>query len=351
MQRLIVIFLSCILTILFAWLLEFGTDDINKLDGPSLSDLRREMVPLELVEQSDSIAAELAAAEAEIASQREDQALIDESLSHSEDTMGQLMDLHRLSLEKGVDPTTKQRDALAESQALFLTNQARAQTANERVAELVKHKRELAQREDALEERLRQAREPADEEYKRLDNRHDFLLACLKLGLLIPLLAFVARRAHRSRGKRFLAVWMSALVATFLHVTLVMHEHFPSDLFKYIAITAGILIILAFLVSVLRRQVVRKPAEVSRKPLADAYSAGRCPCCSFPFQLKPRAAALPGKDGSIADREPYTCPSCGTGLFGACGNCGANRHLLLPYCGSCGDEKASDAKPLKQAQT
>ncbi|MDP6956296.1 MAG: hypothetical protein QF599_09990, partial [Planctomycetota bacterium] len=72
MQRLIVIFLSCILTILFAWLLEFGTDDINKLDGPSLSDLRREMVPLELVEQSDSIAAELAAAEAEIASQRED---------------------------------------------------------------------------------------------------------------------------------------------------------------------------------------------------------------------------------------------------------------------------------------
>ncbi len=106
--------------------------------------------------------------------------------------MGQLMDLHRLSLEKGGDPTTKQRDALAESQALFLTNQARSQAATERVAELVRHKRELFQDASALEEQLRLARAPADEEYERLDGRHDFLLACLKLGLLIPLLAFVA---------------------------------------------------------------------------------------------------------------------------------------------------------------
>ncbi len=257
--------------------------------------------------------------------------------------MGQLMDLHRLSLEKGGDPTTKQRDALAESQALFLTNQARSQAATERVAELVRHKRELFQDASALEEQLRLARAPADEEYERLDGRHAFLLACLKLGLLIPLLAFVARRSHRNRGKRFLAVWMSALVATFIHVTLVMHEHFPSDLFKYIAITAGILIILAFLTSLLKRQQVRQPAEVSRKPIADAYSANRCPRCTFPIQLRQRTDARPGPGSSIADNDSYTCPSCGTDLFGACAACGTNRHSLLPFCGSCGDELASDS--------
>jgi hypothetical protein len=339
MQRIAILFLSLVLTVLFGWLLKFALGDIGDLEGPDQLALRAEMIPAELKARQRAIHEELSTTDREIGSQHEDQALTDESLSHSQATMQQLMALHRLSLEKGVDPTPKQTDALAESQALFLENQARSQAATRRVAELVKQRRELSARAVTVEKEIETAGKPAYEEYTRLKRNHDFLLACLKLGLLIPLLVFVSRLAHRSRGKRFLALWIAALVATFFHVTLVMHEYFPSDLFKYIAITAGILIVLAFLISVLKRQVVRKPAEVSRKPVAVAYSAGRCPRCSFPFQLRLREDARPragAKDSSVADREAYTCPSCGTGLFGACGTCGTNRHTLLPYCGSCG---------------
>ena len=350
MQRAAIFVLSAILTVLFGWLLTLALEDIGDLEGPNRQALRAELVPAEILERQRAIREELQVASREIKGQAEDQELLDESLSHSEATMQQLMDLHRLSLEKGVDPTEAQSDALAESQALFLKNQARSQAVTERVTALVAHKRALTEREHEVERELAVANRPADEEYARLRQKHDYLVAAMKLGLLLPLLVIVARKTHRNRGKRYLPIWIAAMVATFFHVTEVMYEYFPSEVFNYIATTAGILIIIGFLVSVLRRQRVRKPAEVSRKPIADAYSAGRCPRCAFPFKLRPRADASKERAGvgaAIADREPYTCPSCGTGLFEACGDCGSNRHSLLPYCGSCGAEAGGpgDVRP------
>ena len=144
------------------------------------------------------------------------------------------------------------------------------------------------------------------------------------------------------------AIWVSGLIATFVHVTLVMHQYFPSEVFKYIAITAGILIILGFLISVLKRQVVRKPADLNLKAVADSYSARKCTRCAFPFQLRLRADVTGGRAGAeaaIADHEPYTCPSCGTNLFSECTSCGATRHTLLSHCGTCGASDAPEPAP------
>ena len=50
--------------------------------------------------------------------------------------MRQLTDLYRLNLERDIKPTEEEQRALAESQRLFLENQAKFQAANEEVASL-----------------------------------------------------------------------------------------------------------------------------------------------------------------------------------------------------------------------
>ncbi|MBJ02899.1 MAG: hypothetical protein CMK00_08535 [Planctomycetes bacterium] len=72
MQRTSVLCLSFVLTILFAWLLEFCLSDIGQLEGPNLQELRAQIVPAQLQEQRDAIATELETTEQEISSQQED---------------------------------------------------------------------------------------------------------------------------------------------------------------------------------------------------------------------------------------------------------------------------------------
>ncbi|MDP6850056.1 MAG: hypothetical protein QF524_03855, partial [Planctomycetota bacterium] len=104
---------------------------------------------------------------------------------------------------------------------------------------------------------------------------------------------------------------------------LVMHEHFPSEFFKYIAIAAGIAIVLAFLVRSLRSASKPQPAALLNRR-REAYHRGNCPECAYPF---------PAKHGAT-----FTCPSCGTGLFSKCQSCGESRHDLLRYCTNCGSD-------------
>ena len=69
--------------------------------------------------------------------------------------------------------------------------------------------------------------------------RHHLTNAALKLAFLIPLLVGVTAVGLRKRESPFAPILYSAFAASFWMVAVVMHQHFPSEYFKYIAIAAG----------------------------------------------------------------------------------------------------------------
>jgi anaerobic selenocysteine-containing dehydrogenase len=126
-----------------------------------------------------------------------------------------------------------------------------------------------------------------------------------------------------------------------------MFEHFPRDFFKYIAMTAAVSIVLAFLVWLLRSAGRPNPATQLKRH-REAYAGQRCPNCAFPIggvaRLRGRKARRAPAIGvpfapAEASEESKTrhCPSCGVSLFEKCEACGATRHSLLPFCERCGD--------------
>ena len=69
----------------------------------------------------------------QIDNEKESQKILKTSMDSSKKTMGQLLELHRLALEKNVKLTLDQKDALAESQTLYLANQKQFQQANDQI--------------------------------------------------------------------------------------------------------------------------------------------------------------------------------------------------------------------------
>ena len=129
-----------------------------------------------------------------------------------------------------------------------------------------------------------------------------------------------------------------------------MHQHFPSEFFKYVAIGAAIVIVLAFLVHLIRMLAAPK-RDWLLKQYKEAYSHRRCPVCAYPIARGPHQSAVwkrrdSASIGEVADdatpESPYTCPACGSGLFAECAACNAIRYTLLPFCPHCGERDKKD---------
>jgi hypothetical protein len=101
--------------------------------------------------------------------------------------MNQLLEIHRLGLEKNVEPTEAEQQALAEAEQRFLDNQKQYQQLNTELVQLNDQLRGLERRRRGLDERLQGARQPVQEEYQRLYQRHELKLAAIKLAVLLPL--------------------------------------------------------------------------------------------------------------------------------------------------------------------
>jgi predicted RNA-binding Zn-ribbon protein involved in translation (DUF1610 family) len=151
----------------------------------------------------------------------------------------------------------------------------------------------------------------------------------------------------RKRQSAYAPILYAGLVACAWKVGVVIHDHFPTQVFKYIAIGTAIAIIVAALVFVIRR-VVAPRRDWLLKQYREAYRRHRCPVCSDPIQRGPLRHATWTRKGPIVPATlpddtgaagPYTCPSCGTLLYVECDSCQSLRHALLPFCESCGVEK------------
>ena len=76
--------------------------------------------------------------------------------------------IFELTLEKNVEPTEAEQQALAEAEKLFLDNQKAYQQLNREIVELNNRQTELERRNRDLAARLQVAREPIIEDFNRL---------------------------------------------------------------------------------------------------------------------------------------------------------------------------------------
>jgi predicted RNA-binding Zn-ribbon protein involved in translation (DUF1610 family) len=168
---------------------------------------------------------------------------------------------------------------------------------------------------------------PQDKKYRAkwaiLWDEHRLWVAVYKLAFIIPMFILASWLRSRRRNSAMKPIFTSLLVATFWWLGIIAGDHFPELVFKYIAIAVGLAIVLASLVHLLRR--ASEPRDLDLLKLRrESYANNICACCRFPVRRN--------------DNDNYTCPSCGTQLFGSCNSCQTTRHSLLPYCGSCGAE-------------
>ncbi|HOJ34325.1 MAG TPA: hypothetical protein PKY35_11230 [Candidatus Hydrogenedentes bacterium] len=336
---------AVLLTLLFIWLLGFVMTDIGRIPGPDFRTLESKYVDSNLVARKNEIERELHRLEVDISNQKQVQDILRNSTENSQRTMNQLLDLRRRNLEKSVAPTPDEQRALEESQAVFLKNQEEFQKANEQISQLVTRQKALQEEMANLEEQLAAQRKLAQEEFERLHRKHSLKLASIKLLILLPLLFVAVWMVLKKRASVYKPIFYAFAFAVFWRTAQVIHEHFPSALFKYIAVVAGIVAVLAILIYLIR-MIAAPKRDWLLKQYREAYNRRICPICAYPIQFgiaasapySRRLASVPELSGvgGTGEDTPYTCPSCGQALFSACEACGKIRHVLLPFCRHCG---------------
>ena len=340
---------SIALGILAFWLLSFIISDIGSLRGPSLAEVEKRYVDADLVRERTDLGTRIAEIDRNVKAQEARQRLLRDSTNNSQQTMNQLLQMQRLKLQKGIELTEKEREALADSEERFLANQRQYQTLNLEIVRLKEEERVAEQKRRAVDKELQTQHAPARKEHDALLRRHKLRMASLKLAVLIPILLATFVFFVKKRGGPYAPVIYAVGIAVTWKVGAVMHRYFPSRYFKYILILVSLAIVLKVLVSLLRTIAAPK-MDWLLKQYREAYEKFFCPICAYPIRrgplkymvwtrrsikkLPPRRSA-----GSEAD-EPYTCPACGETLYVECESCHAVRHALLPFCEKCGVEKA-----------
>ena len=347
-HRLLTYLFTALLGVLFFWLLGFVLSDIGNLDGPSFADLEAEMLDGSLTRKIDELQIQLADVQRRIATERARQTLLRDSAANSQTTMNQILELQRLNLQKDVTPSDEEREALAESQKLFLETQRQYQTLTDVVSKLSEQQRTLQNDLRLTEGALSKAREPVNKRYRERFEGHRIRVACYKLLVLAPLLVVAAWLYVKKRNGTYWAIVYAFGLSVLLKSLQVMHEYFPREYFKYVLILAILVAAMRILIYLLR-SVAHPKQDWLVKQYREAYEAFLCPICTHPIRRGPlkymswtrrsiRRVVQPLDAAMVSvDDEVYTCPACSTQLYRACANCGNIRHALLPACEVCGD--------------
>ncbi|MDP6540705.1 MAG: zinc ribbon domain-containing protein, partial [Planctomycetota bacterium] len=259
--------------------------------------------------------------EAEVGRHVEVQDTLLASMDVARETMQEMTGLHRLSIEQGIAPSAERESALAEAQARFIAAQGAFEKANARIGDLNAEAYRVSGDLEDARELIGEQRTPADDAYSQALDEHRLAVAAWKLGFIVPIFALASWLFTRSRDSRHRPIFLAFMLASFLNLGLVMHDTFPEEYFKYIAICAGIIAVLAFLARVLGSAAQPQPALLLKRR-RESYFKSQCPECAYPF---------PSERG-----DTFFCPACGSGLFESCGSCSASRHRLLPHCQTCG---------------
>ncbi|CAG37441.1 zinc ribbon domain-containing protein [Desulfotalea psychrophila] len=340
-------FFTLSLAVLIFWSLGFLVQDIKSIRGPRYVEIEKQHIDSALVGKSTTLKGEITDLGRRIVSMKEDQRVVGDSSQNLQQTIQQLIELQKLSIQKGVAlPDTEQSD-LSTTLSKFLQSQENYQGFSTELSKLMAEKQGLEGEKRALEQSLDKQRKPARAEYNRLNRAHRLKLAALQLLILLPLLVLAAILILKKRGSIYFPLFFAFGGATLLKVTLVIHEYFPKKYFKYILIGVLLIAVARLLIHFIR--VVAFPkAQWLTKQYREAYECFLCPVCEYPIRRGPRkflywTRRTVGKVALqreyLGEDEAYTCPACGTCLHEECPVCHKIRHALLPHCQHCGAER------------
>jgi predicted RNA-binding Zn-ribbon protein involved in translation (DUF1610 family) len=345
--------------LLLYWLLGFVMRDIGTWPGREYQQVEKRLLDQQQVRELTSVQNQIDESNRAIASRKERQKVLRDSTSNSEKTMNQLLELQKQTLQRGLTPSPEEVKMLAESEKLFLANQAKYQEMNDQVASLTERQEELQTRHREVREKIEAQRPAVQAEFNRLNLLHQRKLATLKLSVLVPLLGLAVWLFLKKRGDLYAPLVYGFGLAVVVKVVEVMHQHFPTRHFKYILIILCLLLVARVLVYLLRAMAFPKP-DWLLKQYREAYEHFLCPVCGFPIRRGPlkhlfwtrsslKKLHLPVAQAA-ASEETYVCPMCATPLFEECEVCKAVRHSLLPACAHCGAEKKLSSASETRAQ-
>ncbi|HIJ52824.1 MAG TPA: hypothetical protein HPP66_06675 [Planctomycetes bacterium] len=347
-QRAFIMLLGVVLAVLLYWLLGFITKDIGSIRGPDFSKVQAEYVDNQLVKKQEGLKENLDDTRENIRNKRELQSILRNSTDSLQNTINQLLSIQKQSIEKELVFSEENQQNLTESQKVFLENQKQYQALNNEIAQLTKQQRKVEKDLVSVSKQVRTQRELAAAEYRSLMTRHRWKLAAWKLAVMIPIFLITAWFFIKKRTGPFWPIVYAAFIAAFVRISLIVHEYFPKKYFKYIALAVIIAIVLRLLVYMIKRIIAPKKDWIL-KQYQEAYDKNVCPICGKPIRTGPLRYAVGGKRKGLfllagqgteaATQQPYTCPSCGTELYGKCDKCSNIRHSLLPFCEHCGNEK------------
>lgn len=346
-NRLVTRLFAVVLAVLIFWFLGFLVQDIESIKGPQYEEIKRRHVDRSLVERSASLEKQIADLDRKIDNRREEQRIVGDSSTNLQRTMDQLIELQKLSIQKGIELSESEQKNLGISLDRFLDSQKKYQELNTSISQLAAQKRGLEDEKREVDHQLEQQRAPARKEYAQLDKKHRFRLAGLQLAVLLPLLMVGTILIIKKRMSIYFPLFLAFGGATLVKVTLVMHAYFPRRYFNYIVITVLLIVVIRLLIHFIR--VVAFPeARWLMKQYREAYERFLCPICEYPIRMGPRrflywtrrtVKTLIPRKGDADKEEVYVCPSCGTALFEKCSSCQNIRHSMLSYCRHCGTEK------------
>jgi hypothetical protein len=346
-HRFFIFLLSIVLGVLLFWVLGFLTNDIGSLRGPVLTEIIKNYVDDLFVVRQKSLSTQLDRIRGDIKNKRQQRDILKDSTENLQNTVRQLLDIQKQSLEKGLDFSAENQQTLAESQTVFLENQRRYQAFNSEIGQLTIEQQGLEKDLASVTRQIDGQEKEARQEYDKLRKKHRLKIAALKLVVLVPIFLLSTWLFIKKRGGTYSVIIYALFIAAFVKLLFVVHEHFPTKYFKYIAILIALAVVLKLLVYLLRRLISPKKDWLI-KQYQEAYDKNGCPICGKPIRIGPLryTAGVRGKSmllagqGEAGKQEVYTCPACGTRLYEKCGKCEDIRHSLLPFCEHCGAEKA-----------
>ena len=340
---------SVVFGLLFYWLLSFVLEDLHFVSEPSYKTITAEFVDKQLKEKRKRLNESISQVNRNIRGMEEKQKFLNKSSASAERLMAQLLETQKVKIVKRSDLSIQELNTLSKNQALLSNNAQKYQVLNDKIAELARVRQQHETERSDTSAKIQEQEDKGRDKYDALMEKHRIKVAFGQLLFMLPFALFAGYLISRKRESKYRLMYFAMIGAIAVQVFFVIQQYFPERYFKYIVIVFSLLVVARLLVLMVRN--FEKPQDLLLiKQYRKAYEAFMCPICDYTIRMGPLKFLLNrkkmAKNGAFyapgdTNEEPYTCPSCGTGLFEKCVKCKNVRHSLLPHCKSCGNEKSS----------
>ena len=289
-HRFLIGLFAVIAAILVYWFIGFVLEDIDELPITPLQEVQNRFVLQSQVKEGEELQKQIDTVSQKIREQQQQLNLIQNNLSNFQKNMSQLLEIQKLSLQKGAAVSEAEQKTSTElfqaNREAFLANQKKDQELNSAITRLKEEELSFQKKKRAIEELLQKQRNQADQEYRFIQRRHEFKVAALKVLVLIPLLSVVLFVFIRKRTGIYALLVYVIGIPILLKFGLVLHEYFPKRYFKYILLLVGMGVVIRALIYLLR-MIVAPKKQWLLKQYREAYERFLCPICAYPIRRGP----------------------------------------------------------------